>query len=1335
MPDVGRSDSQRSDSSQRPRVSFNRDVHVKRIGHGGGPRVVGALAGDGEGHLVALPVRRERPTKLSRRELAEEARRVLQQADSVTCTSRSPLGYSTLPPVRSHKTPRRSLSFREKKDTRVTLSRSASDASKSSNKLSTSSLERRKKNKSHSDHSDSSPVRPNRHILKKSHSDSESAPHVKKQLSPGDINHKKQLSPIIEASPREDYFEPADEMLHSSQIPASRPALTKGRTVDAMVKRLSEDRTPRRPPRGVSPSALLSPGDGRQHNNNLPFSYTEPTQQVIYAEVVVSGGGPKQTVHTAVSQPHSDDDEGLGLTMESARGRADGMDSRRKELITEGYFQPRVGDGFDNYKTEYRSESRIIKDGYFGKEKEIPIQPLITDGYDNYKTEYRTESRVIKDGYIGKEKESSIHIGDGFDSYKTEYRSESSRIINDGYFDKEKEPPIQPRIIDSNDLSSRRDRLESRIESQRKDRLMAARLNDSSYKKHQLQDNGRSYNNRREFLHSQLNYEQESSGKKEMFADSGIEVDSPKEGPTAKIVISSPQVTRVDLNGHPSDGDETDTVDASRYSYSTSRSRTQLSSTKLVQEQRRVTDSVPSSTVLIRHYTEEQQPSLTDDDFDRRETEEVEPQQAPRKEKSQGTLKKEEKKKAPKKKQVSTMDKVKQLFSRSSNSKKEKKKEDKKEEKKKEPEEDPLTARYTEYKGSPIESDQETLTPLSQHHSPLPHRSPLSHRHREYSPSPPSHHRKEHSPSPPRHRREHSRSPSPRHHRDRSPPSSRHHREHSPPVSRHFREHSPPPSRHHREHSPPPSRHRRDHSPPQSRHHRDHSPPPSRHHRESSPSPPSRHHRERSPSPPSRHHRERSPSPLSRHQKEHTPSPPSRYHRDPSPSPLTHRYRDHSPPSQRHSPPSRYRSDHSREPSPHMLRRRDQPSPVVGHRQQLLQVPLKDHSSTNHRWISSDTEDRQQVETMRTRQRLATPTPSPSPKRATSSATLNRINNNKNKEKEANSGGWFKSLDRLTRKNKPKAKIIEKETEDERPSYKQTSENKNLRFFGDTDQESVTSIPPPMPLQTHRRYKSNSNVNGSANKQQVPRNPPLRNHRRHHRSAGDVATSSAESTTEGDSSQQSQRSVVYLHAATVGDIPTPIKRNVARRAQSREELSSVTSSHLQPQTRTISRSISVLAPWKPRHPREALEVHYDKEDNNKNYVKNGKPPKVPVSQQTSLNSSTMNRINRRKNAENNKQRVSRAASIESLKGRGSRSSTGLHPSTSIESLSRSVHSRDRKNASVTDLNRNHRGPVQKKVSENTSKKSSGKVSRSASMPKDNRVTAGWFKLRNKKQGT
>lgn len=107
-------------------------------------------------------------------------------------------------------------------------------------------------------------------------------------------------------------------------------------------------------------------------------------------------------------------------------------------------------------------------------------------------------------------------------------------------------------------------------------------------------------------------------------------------------------------------------------------------------------------------------------------------------------------------------------------------------------------------------------------------------------------------------------------------------------------------------------------------------------------------------------------------------------------------------------------------------------------------------------------------------------------------------------------------------------------TEDEvSPPYKPSYGNKNLRFFGDTDAESVISIPPP-PAPISRRYKTNSALNGSSNKLQVPRNTSglSKTQKRHHRSAGDVATSSAESTTEGDSSQQSQRSVVYLHAAT-----------------------------------------------------------------------------------------------------------------------------------------------------------------------------------------------------------
>lgn len=44
--------------------------------------IVEALAGDGEGHLVPTPVRREK-IKASKRELALEADRVLKQADGV----------------------------------------------------------------------------------------------------------------------------------------------------------------------------------------------------------------------------------------------------------------------------------------------------------------------------------------------------------------------------------------------------------------------------------------------------------------------------------------------------------------------------------------------------------------------------------------------------------------------------------------------------------------------------------------------------------------------------------------------------------------------------------------------------------------------------------------------------------------------------------------------------------------------------------------------------------------------------------------------------------------------------------------------------------------------------------------------------------------------------------------------------------------------------------------------------------------------------------------------------------------------------------------------------
>lgn len=94
----------------------------------------------------------------------------------------------------------------------------------------------------------------------------------------------------------------------------------------------------------------------------------------------------------------------------------------------------------------------------------------------------------------------------------------------------------------------------------------------------------------------------------------------------------------------------------------------------------------------------------------------------------------------------------------------------------------------------------------------------------------------------------------------------------------------------------------------------------------------------------------------------------------------------------------------------------------------------------------------------------------------------------------------------------------------------------------------------------------------------------------------------------------SQHSVVYLHATTVGAIPQPYVLQ-SRRTRSREELSSARSSSLtgagtattlkssktnkkarqqqqQPMTRSVSRSLSLLAPWSPRHIRDGYEIDY-----------------------------------------------------------------------------------------------------------------------------------------------
>uniref|UniRef100_A0AAG5DNP8 Uncharacterized protein n=1 Tax=Anopheles atroparvus TaxID=41427 RepID=A0AAG5DNP8_ANOAO len=116
------------------------------------------------------------------------------------------------------------------------------------------------------------------------------------------------------------------------------------------------------------------------------------------------------------------------------------------------------------------------------------------------------------------------------------------------------------------------------------------------------------------------------------------------------------------------------------------------------------------------------------------------------------------------------------------------------------------------------------------------------------------------------------------------------------------------------------------------------------------------------------------------------------------------------------------------------------------------------------------------------------------------------------------------------------------------------------------------------------------------------------------------------SGTEGESSQQSQRSVVFLHATTVGDIPHPQIANARRRAYSRESLNNsvASSKKVQPMTRTVSRSISVLAPWKPKNIREGYEIDYHKDQHQAKPIST-LPRSGAASRQSSGSQSTLSR--------------------------------------------------------------------------------------------------------------
>lgn len=235
------------------------------------------------------------------------------------------------------------------------------------------------------------------------------------------------------------------EMIHSSQKPVDKLPLTRGRTVDRMVKRLSNGESSSPPP--AKTNILVTPSVGVAHNNNQPFSYTRglspdektfdepkpPGSPIIYAQVVCGGGNQnKQTVHTAYMNgkkhlPHSDSDEGLGY--EENMG------------FNKGYEGERRGYEVDSF------------------EEEFPITPKFkTNGYREYDKKYsefkKSESSFLVDSsYRGR--------GDGMDSKRRDSFNES---FENGFSTPEKlnnttTTPLNGR----SDLSARRDLLESRI--------------------------------------------------------------------------------------------------------------------------------------------------------------------------------------------------------------------------------------------------------------------------------------------------------------------------------------------------------------------------------------------------------------------------------------------------------------------------------------------------------------------------------------------------------------------------------------------------------------------------------------------------------------------------------------------------------------------------------------------------------------------------------------------------------------------------------------------------------------------------------------------------------
>ncbi|XP_061380446.1 uncharacterized protein LOC116775434 [Danaus plexippus] len=424
------------------------------------------------------------------------------------------------------------------------------------------------------------------------------------------------------------------------------------------------------------------------------------------------------------------------------------------------------------------------------------------------------------------------------------------------------------------------------------------------------------------------------------------------------------------------------------------------------------------------------------------------------------------------------------------------------------------------------------------------------------------------------------------------------------------------------------------------------------------------------------------------------------------------------------------------------------------------------------------------AERYRERRRLATPSPTPSPPR-----------------REASQSSWFKSLDRLGKKREKNIKaekdsVITTEDDSSRRVWsKQTkplnSPAKNLRFFGDTDQESETNVkvtktkrqtknhgtlrktisnsstgldevdhsqlsnksysltnlrdnespktkeyykknlkniseaqsnsenesqvgkkfaskPPISPYDRSRSHSSSKTLKGSQDVRRVGRNDDrgssseLRIRKDNRELKARASDSSAEDS--------SQRSVVFLHATTVGDIPDPGQMT---RNRSRDDVSSVMSSNVQ--VRSTSKSFSLFAPWTPKSYNDQYDVHYAQKPRRS-------APKDSAYKKTPAKTLTDDRP-----LQKNKSYSHTALSTRP-------SSQGNRLTSSSTALYRREKRNKESDASQSTIPRKTAGK-KSQAGDELSGDGRGRVARSTSVPKDKR--AGWFKMssKNKKETT